>query len=85
MPTATLTFQLPEEQEEFTRATQAGAMHSILWDTSQEIFRPARKHGYSDSRISELIESIGEDKAEQLIGLLEERFHALLSAEGVTL
>lgn len=52
---ATLTFTLPEEQEEFDRTQQAGKMHSALFEISNEIFRPARKHGYNDERLHALI------------------------------
>lgn len=31
MPKATLTFKLPDEQAEFTAATQAGDMRLVLW------------------------------------------------------
>lgn len=35
MPKATLTFKLPDEQVEFRHATQAGDMHSVLWEIDQ--------------------------------------------------
>jgi len=35
MPTATLTFRLPEEQVEFDTACQAAAAKSLLWDLDQ--------------------------------------------------
>lgn len=53
---ATLTFSLPEEQEEFNLATHASRYHSALWDTSQEVFRPARKHGYPQRNLTQLLE-----------------------------
>ncbi len=37
MPKATLTFQLPDEREDFDLACKAGALHSALWDLSQEL------------------------------------------------
>lgn len=36
MPQATLTFTLPEEQEEFDSACQAGGVKSLLWDLDQK-------------------------------------------------
>jgi Rad3-related DNA helicase len=35
MPTATLTFTLPDEQPEFDTACQAAAAKSLLWDLDQ--------------------------------------------------
>ena len=35
MATATLSFELPEEHAEFRAATQAGEMHSVLWELDQ--------------------------------------------------
>lgn len=51
-----LEFDLPEEREEFETAVNAGRYKSVLWDVEQEIFRPARKYGYSDKRIQDLID-----------------------------
>lgn len=44
MPTATLTFNLPEEQDEFALATKAGALNSALYEYSQWL-RSVSKHG----------------------------------------
>lgn len=60
MPKATLTFQLPEESEEFKVATIARSLASALWDVRQEIFRPARKHGYSEGKVHNLITKLDE-------------------------
>ena len=54
----TLEFNLPEEQEEFDRTQQAGKMHAAFWDIGNDLFRPARKHGYSESHIQGLIERL---------------------------
>ncbi len=67
---ATLTFTLPEEQEEFDRTQQAGKMHSALFEISNQIFRPARKHGYNDERLNTLIFHL--DQAAASIGLNNE-------------
>ena len=58
MTKATLKFNLPEDDAEFQLALSAGKMHSALWGMSQEIFRPARKHGYSNTKIQELLDKI---------------------------
>lgn len=74
---ATLTFTLPEEQEEFDLALKGLAAMSALSDVRDKIFRPARKHGYSNVTISELIAKIGDD-AWDLIHQLECQFEEIL-------
>lgn len=74
---ATLTFTLPEETDDFDWARKGSDAFAALADVSACIFRPARKHGYSDVAISELVAKIGDD-ALDLIGLLEDRFHRVL-------
>ncbi len=58
MPKAILEFNLPEEQEEFDTAVNAGKLSGFVFDVEQEVFRPARKHGYSDATIQRLIEGL---------------------------
>lgn len=53
-----LEFNLPEEHEEAQLAFKAGEMHLALLDIAQEIFRPARKHGYSNPEIEKLLTHI---------------------------
>lgn len=84
----------PEDRVEFNRATKAAKAYGALWDISQEIFRPARKHGYPDSNLNELIEKSGdyEDKeygslniATEVISRLETKFYEILENNGVNL
>ena len=56
MPKATLEFNLPEERVEFEQANQAGALVSFLWEVENRVFRPARKHGYPEQDIQNLID-----------------------------
>jgi hypothetical protein len=58
MPKAILQFNLPEEREEFNLTVKAGNLHSALWDILESVFRPARKHGYSDTRLQKLIQKL---------------------------
>lgn len=97
MPKATLTFTLPEEQNEFETATKAGDFHSALWEISQEIFRPARKHGYPDQRIEQLVDVLNKTEVQahdcdmlvgggtELISLLEKKFYDILSERNIDL
>jgi len=92
---AVLEFNLPEEGTEHRQAVFSQEAYSALWDISQEIFRPARKHGYQDSRIQKLIDhldSVGENSdtvdratATELIGKLETLFWEILARYKVEL
>ncbi len=77
---AILEYNLPEDQEDFTRATKALDMELALWDIANEVFRPARKHGYADQELNALAENNTE-----LIGLLEQKFYAILEEKGISL
>lgn len=68
-------------QDEVDMLMQASAMRCALWDIAQEIFRPARKHGYSDPRKEELLNG----KSMELVGLLETQFYEILEARGISL
>lgn len=41
----TLTFNLPEEQQEFRVASNAQAYVNVLWELDQQHMRPITKHG----------------------------------------
>jgi hypothetical protein len=58
MPKATLTFSIPEETEEFKDAVHVQDYKNVISAVEENIFRPARKHGYSDKNIQELINAI---------------------------
>ena len=55
---ATLSFNLPEEREEHEDAINGGKYKYQLEDVGNTVFRPARKHGYSDQRIQKLMEAL---------------------------
>jgi hypothetical protein len=85
MPKATLTFNLGEEEEKaaFTRAANAEKAYVSLWQISQEVFRPARKHGYmGNDRLNELLKN--EDVCEAS-RLMETMFFGILEENNITL
>lgn len=55
-----LEFNLPEEQEEFMDAAKVGSYRAALFDIRQQVFRPARKHGYSRHDIHVLLTRLDE-------------------------
>jgi hypothetical protein len=85
---ATLTFTLPEENEEFNMAVKAGSYHGALWDVSQNVFRPYRKHGYPDMDMQALFEEIDvatDGKGSDFMEKLEALFWAQLNDHDVNL
>ncbi len=79
MSKAILSFKLPEEQEEFDTARRGINFSIALERVGNEIFRPARKHGYQDAEIQKIVDE--HEWATALIGLLEERFYEILTEE----
>lgn len=67
---AILEFNLPEEQEEYHITQQAFKMHTAFWNIGNDLFRPARKHGYPDQRLHDLIHFL--DQAAAALGVSEE-------------
>lgn len=88
MPKAILEFNLPEETEEFRHAINGSKNACILEDVTTQVFRPARKHGYSNANIVQMIQHIntklGDDSevyAEDLIGALEHLYNQVVNGE----
>ncbi len=63
-----------EVRDAMFRATD---MLSALRDIGNDVFRPARKHGYADSRIQSLLTTLGEP-GEELVSLLEDLYCKIL-------
>jgi hypothetical protein len=71
MPKATISFILPEEMEEFKDAVHVQDFKSVLYHVEQDVFRPARKHGYPDREIETLVNAINDlidQEKEKLLG-----------------
>jgi hypothetical protein len=77
MPKVTLTFRLPEEREEFQSALHGPEAFCALQEVREKIFRPFRKHGFSDPKIMDLINQNPEYAAE-LAEKLEDIFVEIL-------
>ena len=60
MPEVTIKFNLPEEEHELQTALRANALAVIVDEVDNRVFRPARKHGYSDSRLNDLFNRLNE-------------------------
>jgi len=85
MPIATLKFKLPSEQYEYRGATKGCDALAALWDIQQEIFRPARKHGYSHPKMGALLEGEQADKILEAIGIMEDMFRDILNEHDINI
>lgn len=91
MKTVTLKFNVetPDDERAVTRAVTVDSVYAALERVANEVFRPARKHGYHDLEIGALLtESAGLSRREcaarsELIGLLEKKFFAILEEQDV--
>ena len=54
---ATLTFNLPEENEEFQDAQNGTKYRQQLDNVWMYVFRPYHKHGYVDQKLNELLDT----------------------------
>ena len=80
----------PEDEAAMRRAMNADGAYAALWDISNEVFRPARKHGYSgcNNHIQELCDKIDAmlpGSSGELIRFLEEKFGEILAEHNVNL
>ncbi len=67
-----------EQLDHFVKGPDA---HAALHDIWQEVFRPARKHGYPCIKLNKLVEET--EGAEEIIGALEEHFWNLVNERGL--
>lgn len=81
-----LDLSTPDGRREHKRMTSATDAYIVLWDIGQQVFRPARKHGYSHSpRLNELLEGDHGDSVTEAISLLEKKFYEIMEERGVNL
>jgi len=89
---ATLTFNLEDgfSRNAHKRAVNATNAYIALLEIVNEVFRPARKHGYSNAKLNGLLEQCGETdegygRGEEIIGILEDMFFEILEDNNVNL
>lgn len=99
MAKASIHFNLPEEMQEFHDAVHAADYKLALWEIAQEIFRPARKHGYADAAIQKILDKTDEavvvadvggimyevGAGSELVNMLERKFYEILREKGIEL
>lgn len=72
------------DKHDIERTLKASDMCAALFQISQEVFRPIRKHGYSDREIQDLTLRDPE-LARDLVGALEHLFYEILEDRGIDL
>jgi len=82
----------PDARDAFKRAVLADDAYMVLHEISDEIFRPARKHGYPDRRIQNYINDLDQKLRDneqnpilEVLSLLEENFRDILTEHGIVL
>ncbi len=77
------------QKEDVILMLSASKLLRTIADIQQDIFRPARKHGYADQKLNKLITDSGEDengynRGEEIVGELENKFIQILEDNEVT-
>jgi len=78
-------FDNPDERSEFEKATKANDAYCALWDIANDIFRPARKHGYNDPALNAFLNGESAEQVVDAISLLEKKFYEILEERGIKL
>ena len=83
MPTVMIKFALPEEDAEMKLALKASSYQQALYKVAQEIFRPARKHGYDNAKLQALMND--NPASYEIVGMLEDLFFEIVKEEDIDL
>jgi len=74
------------DRKKLNRCLDVDKVYCSLDEIGNEVFRPARKHGYHEKKINDLFNKINElcdDGATELISLLEQKFYLILKENKV--
>jgi len=83
---AILKFDLsdPDDLEEFALVNKARKMQVALYEIAEEVFRPARKHGYPNAKPFMHIDDWSEE-TQKVVSELSDMFYAVLEQNNITL
>ena len=70
------------ETREVAKLSKNTLAFIALYQISENIFRKARKYGFTDPKLNDLMEKLGPD-AYELIGALEQEFNDVLTQYGL--
>lgn len=65
-----------QDKLEIKRIMKSQEVFTALHEVGEKIFRPARKHGYSDEKLRDLLNK--SEHGNEIISLLEEKYHDIL-------
>ena len=60
MQKITISYTMPEDREDFHAALKGSASMAAMETISNEVFRPARKHGYNNAKIQSTLEALNQ-------------------------
>lgn len=80
MPKVNITFDLPEENEDYKIYSKAMDMHLALWDFSQDVLRKLDKYGFHPTEKRELTE-----EEHGIVEHIREEFYKIINEYGVEL
>jgi len=82
----TIKFLITDQDEEqaLRRCMNADRAYRAIYEIAQEIFRPARKHGYPDPKLENAMQN-KELEHEEIVGMLEEKFYDILRENSISL
>lgn len=58
MTDITIKFKMPDDKADFNSAIKGSAALAAIETIANDVFRPARKHGYPDPKIQTLIDNL---------------------------
>lgn len=84
MKKVTIDFEITDDYDiqECLQALSYKKCFRVFDQITQQVFRPARKHGYHNYKIQQLLEKCG-DAGYELVGLLEETYLDILREEEI--
>lgn len=72
-----------DERQSVMRMLKSHDAFMAIDDIGNDLFRPARKHGYPDRKIQGCLEACGENGFE-LVSLLEDKFYEILEEREIS-
>lgn len=70
------------EKENIVKMLKGIDAFIAIEEIGNEVFRPARKHGYSENEINDCLKECG-DNGHELVSLLEEKFYEILKSRNL--
>lgn len=71
------------DRQALIRTIKADDLYAALHDVAQEVFRPHRKHGYSDAKLQKLLDE--NESSYDVVEILEKLFYEILENYGINL